>query len=93
MKNEEREDGWQLRDWCTDLNLMIILLSSILAVDNIIFFPFIAILLQNEKPSLKYVIEGYLCIHSGIRIQSVDNVSIRYWHNRMQRVLCVKYLG
>lgn len=56
------------------------------------FFPFITILLQSEKPSLKYVIEGYLCIHSGIRIQSVDNVSIRYWHSWMQRVLLVKYL-
>lgn len=71
---------------------MIILLILIFVVDNIIF-SFIAILLQSEKPSLKYVIEGYLCIHSGIRIQSVDNVSIRYWHSWMQRVLRAKYLG
>jgi len=78
MKSEKMVDGY-----ATDaLNLMIILLTSIFVVDNIIFFPFITIslflsfLLQSEKPSLKYVIEGYLCIHSGI--QSVDNVSIRY---------------
>jgi len=70
--------------YATDaLNLMIILLTPIFVVDNIIFFPFIISLflsfpLQSEKPSLKYVIESYLCIHSGI--QSVDNVSIRYWH-------------